>query len=65
MLTVNGELRIHLARPLAEAVQHDQLVRQYYGRRPCARRYSFLRALRYLRRSTSIGTAGKSSLPES
>jgi putative restriction endonuclease len=27
MLTVNGGLRIHLARPLAEAVQNDQLAR--------------------------------------
>jgi putative restriction endonuclease len=34
MLTVNGGLRIHLARPLAEAVQNDQLARQYYGRPP-------------------------------
>jgi putative restriction endonuclease len=34
MLTVNGGLRIHLARPLAEAVQADPLTRQYYGRPP-------------------------------
>jgi putative restriction endonuclease len=34
MLTVNGGLRIHLARPLAQAVQNDQLARQYYGRPP-------------------------------
>lgn len=34
MLTVNGGLRIHLARPLAQAVQNDQLTRQYYGRPP-------------------------------
>jgi putative restriction endonuclease len=34
MLTVNGGLRIHLARPLAQAVQTDQLARQYYGRPP-------------------------------
>jgi putative restriction endonuclease len=34
MLTVNGGLRIHLARPLAQAVQNDQLVQQYYGRPP-------------------------------
>ena len=34
MLTVNGGLRIHLARPLAEAVQTDPLARQYYGRPP-------------------------------
>ncbi len=34
MLTVNGGLRIHVARPLAEAVQDDQLTRQYYGRPP-------------------------------
>jgi putative restriction endonuclease len=34
MLTVNGGLRIHLARPLAQAVQDDQLARQYYGRPP-------------------------------
>jgi putative restriction endonuclease len=34
MLTVNGGLRIHLARPLADAVQSDPLARQYYGRPP-------------------------------
>ena len=34
MITVNGGLRIHLARPLAEAVQTDPLTRQYYGRPP-------------------------------
>lgn len=34
MLTVNGGLRIHLARPLAQAIQTDQLARQYYGRPP-------------------------------
>ena len=34
MLTVNGGLRIHLARPLAQAVRDDQLARQYYGRPP-------------------------------
>jgi putative restriction endonuclease len=34
MITVNGGLRIHLARPLAEAVQADPLTRQYYGRPP-------------------------------
>lgn len=34
MLTVNGGLRIHLARPLAHAIHNDQLARQYYGRPP-------------------------------
>jgi putative restriction endonuclease len=34
MLMVNGGLRIHLARPLAEAVLTDPLTRQYYGRPP-------------------------------
>lgn len=34
MLTVNGGLRIHLARPLAGAIQADPLARQYYGRPP-------------------------------
>ena len=34
MLTVNGGLRINLARPLAQAVQNDQMARQYYGRPP-------------------------------
>jgi len=34
LLTVNGGLRIHLARKLAEAVQADPLARQYYGRPP-------------------------------
>jgi putative restriction endonuclease len=34
MLTVNGGLRIHLARPLADAIQADPLARHYYGRPP-------------------------------
>lgn len=34
MLTVNGGLRIHLARPLADAIQTDPLARQFYGRPP-------------------------------
>jgi putative restriction endonuclease len=34
LLTVNGGLRIHLARRLAEAVQNDPLARHYYGRPP-------------------------------
>jgi putative restriction endonuclease len=34
LLTVNGGLRIHLARSLAEAIQIDPLARQYYGRPP-------------------------------
>jgi putative restriction endonuclease len=34
MLTVNGGLRIHLAQPLATAIQADPLARQYYGRPP-------------------------------
>jgi putative restriction endonuclease len=34
MLTVNGGLRIRLARPLADAIQTDALARQYYGRPP-------------------------------
>src|SRR5215469_70221 len=34
MLTVNGGLRIHLARSLAQAVQADPLTRQYFGRPP-------------------------------
>lgn len=34
MLTVNGRLRIHLARPLADAIHNDPLARQYYGRPP-------------------------------
>jgi putative restriction endonuclease len=34
LLTVNGGLRIHLARPLADAVQTDPLARQYYGQPP-------------------------------
>ena len=34
MITVNGGLRIHLARPLAEAVDTDPLARQFYGRPP-------------------------------
>jgi putative restriction endonuclease len=34
LLTVNGGLRIHVARSLADAVQADPLTRQYYGRPP-------------------------------
>lgn len=34
MLAVNGGLRIHVARPLADAVQSDSLARQYYGQPP-------------------------------
>ena len=34
MLTVNGGLRIHTAKSLAEAVLSDPLARQYYGRPP-------------------------------
>lgn len=34
MLAVNGGLRIHIARDLAEAVLTDALARQYYGRPP-------------------------------
>jgi putative restriction endonuclease len=34
LLTVNGGLRIHVARSLADAVRHDSLARQYYGRPP-------------------------------
>jgi putative restriction endonuclease len=34
LLTVNGGLRIHVARSLAEATASDPLARQYYGRPP-------------------------------
>jgi putative restriction endonuclease len=34
LLSVNGGLRIHVARSLADAVQTDPLARQYYGRPP-------------------------------
>lgn len=34
LLTVNGGLRIHVAHSLADAVQNDNLARQYYGRPP-------------------------------
>jgi putative restriction endonuclease len=34
LLTVNGGLRIHVARSLAAAVESDPLARQYYGRPP-------------------------------
>lgn len=33
-LTVNGGLRIHVARSLADAIRTDLLARQYYGRPP-------------------------------
>lgn len=34
LITVNGGLRIHVAPSLADAVEHDQLARQYYGHPP-------------------------------
>lgn len=34
LLTINGGLRIHVARALADAAQADPLTRQYYGRPP-------------------------------
>lgn len=34
LLTVNGGLRIHVARQLSEAPRADPLARQYYGRPP-------------------------------
>jgi putative restriction endonuclease len=34
MLTVNDGMRIHFARPLADAIEVDPLDRQYYGRLP-------------------------------
>ena len=34
MLTVSADLKIQIARPLADAVRGDQLTRQYYGRPP-------------------------------
>ncbi len=34
LLTVNGGLRIHLARSLADAVRTDEMARQYYGQPP-------------------------------
>lgn len=34
MLAINGGLRIHVARPLAEAISSDPLARQYYGQPP-------------------------------
>jgi putative restriction endonuclease len=34
LLTVNGGLRIHVARSLSEATAADPLARQYYGRPP-------------------------------
>lgn len=34
LLAINGGLRIHVARSLADAVQTDPLTRQYYGRPP-------------------------------
>lgn len=37
LLTVNGGLRIHVARSLAEAVRSDSLARQYFGQPPLLR----------------------------
>jgi hypothetical protein len=34
MLTVTADLKIHIARPLADAACGDHLTRQYYGRPP-------------------------------
>jgi putative restriction endonuclease len=38
MITVTGGPRIHLARPLADAVLADRLTRQYYGQPPLRQR---------------------------
>jgi putative restriction endonuclease len=38
LLTVNGGLRIHLARPLEDAASTDSLTRQYFGRPPLRER---------------------------
>jgi putative restriction endonuclease len=34
MLTASRDLKIHIARPLADATRDDHLTRQYYGRPP-------------------------------
>ena len=34
MLTVTADLKIHIARPLADAARGDHITRQYYGRPP-------------------------------
>ena len=34
MLSVSADLKIHIARPLADAARGDHLTRQYYGRPP-------------------------------
>jgi putative restriction endonuclease len=34
MITVNGGLLIHVARPLAEAIRTDPITRLYYGQPP-------------------------------
>jgi putative restriction endonuclease len=38
LLTVNGGLRIHLTRSLADASDHDPVTRQYFGRPPLQER---------------------------
>ena len=61
MLTVNGGLRIHLARPLAEAIQTDPLARQYYGTPPLREVILLPQAPRPPPANTSTGTARRSS----
>jgi len=64
MLTVNGGLRIHLARPLADAIQTDPLARQYYGRPPLREALLLQKAPRPLPANTSTGTVRRSSSPD-
>jgi putative restriction endonuclease len=61
MLTVSGDLKIHIAQPLAEAVRGDHLTRQYYGRPPLLDTLLSPTTPNVPGASTSTGTARKSS----
>ena len=64
MITVNGGLRIHLARSLADAVQADALARQFYGRPPLREVLLFPSGAQMPARSTSTGIERKSSFDD-
>ena len=64
LLTVNGGLRIHVARSLAEATRTDPLARQYYGRPPLQEHCCYRSAPRRLLANTSTGIGRRSLYPD-
>ena len=64
MLMVNGGLRIHLARQLADAVETDPLARQYYGKPPLREVILLPAGAQAPPASTLIGTVMRSFVNE-